>query len=192
MSHRKAQNLEIDNLDIQILSILMKNATTPYTEIAKELIVSGGTIHVRMKKLEEMGVIKGASLEVDPQKLGYDITAFLGIYLEKGSQYNEAVKQLKTIKEIVELHYTTGEWSIFAKIVCHDTTHLREVLNEQIQGVKGIQRTETFISLEESIRRQIASVLEGGEDEPLDALEGTRGANISEREAGRSFWQFWR
>ena len=155
MSHRKAQNLEIDNLDIQILSILMKNATTPYTEIAKELIVSGGTIHVRMKKLEELGVIKGASLEVDPQKLGYDITAFLGIFLEKGSQYNDAVKQLKTVKEIVELHYTTGSYSIFAKIICHDTTHLREVLNEQIQGVKGIQRTETFISLEESIKRQI-------------------------------------
>lgn len=155
MSHRKGQNLEIDNLDIQILSILMKNATTPYTEIAKELIVSGGTIHVRMKKLEEMGVIKGAALEVDPQKLGYDITAFLGIFLEKGSQYHEAVKQLRTVKEIVELHYTTGSYSIFAKIVCHDTTHLREVLNEQIQSVKGIQRTETFISLEESIRRQI-------------------------------------
>jgi Lrp/AsnC family transcriptional regulator for asnA, asnC and gidA len=78
MPHRKPQNLEIDNLDIQILSILMKNATTPYTEIAKELIVSGGTIHVRMKKLEEMGVIKGASLEVNPQKLGYDVTAFPG------------------------------------------------------------------------------------------------------------------
>ncbi len=156
MPHRKPQNLEIDNLDIQILSILMKNATTPYTEIAKELIVSGGTIHVRMKKLEEMGVIKGASLEVDPQKLGYDITAFLGIFLEKGSQYTEAVKQLKTVPEIVELHYTTGMYSIFAKIVCHDTTHLREVLNEQIQSVKGIQRTETFISLEETIRRQIS------------------------------------
>ena len=156
MPHKKPQNLEIDNLDIQILSILMKNATTPYTEIAKELIVSGGTIHVRMKKLEEMGVIKGASLEVNPQKLGYDITAFLGIFLEKGSQYNEAVKQLETVKEIVELHYTTGSYSIFAKIVCHDTTHLREVLNEQIQSVKGIQRTETFISLEESIRRQIS------------------------------------
>ncbi|HEX3383573.1 MAG TPA: Lrp/AsnC ligand binding domain-containing protein [Mucilaginibacter sp.] len=155
MSQRKPQNLEIDNLDVQILSILMKNATTPYTEIAKELIVSGGTIHVRMKKLEEMGVIKGASLEVDPQKLGYDITAFLGIYLEKGSQYHEAVKALKAVKEIVELHYTTGSYSIFAKIVCHDTTHLREVLNEHIQSVKGIQRTETFISLEESIRRQI-------------------------------------
>lgn len=155
MSHRKAPNLEIDNLDVQILSILMKNATTPYTEIAKELIVSGGTIHVRMKKLEEMGVIKGASLEVDPQKLGYDITAFLGIYLEKGSQYNEAVKKLSTVNEIVELHYTTGSYSIFAKIVCHDTNHLREVLNEHIQSVPGIQRTETFISLEESIKRQI-------------------------------------
>ena len=156
MSHRKAQNLEIDNLDIQILSILMKNATTPYTEIAKELIVSGGTIHVRMKKLEELGVIRGASLEVNPQKLGYDVTAFLGIFLEKGSQYNEAVKQLKMVPEIVELHYTTGSWSIFAKIVCHDTNHLREVLNENIQGVPGIQRTETFISLEESIKRQIS------------------------------------
>ncbi|MFD1256813.1 Lrp/AsnC ligand binding domain-containing protein [Mucilaginibacter terrae] len=156
MPHRKAQNLEIDNLDIQILSILMKNATTPYTEIAKDLIVSGGTIHVRMKKLEEMGVIKGASLEVNPQKLGFDVTAFLGIYLEKGSQYHEAVKKLKEINEIVELHYTTGEWSIFAKIVCHDTNHLREVLNENIQGVPGIQRTETFISLEESIKRQIS------------------------------------
>ena len=155
MAQRKALNSEIDNLDIQILSILMKNATTPYTEIAKELIVSGGTIHVRMKKLEELGVIKGASLEVDPQKLGYDVTAFLGIFLEKGSQYNDAVKQLQTVKEIVELHYTTGSWSIFAKIVCHDTNHLREVLNEHIQSVKGIQRTETFISLEESIKRQI-------------------------------------
>jgi len=156
MPHRKPQNLEIDNLDVQILSILMKNATTPYTEIAKDLIVSGGTIHVRMKKLEEMGVIRGASLEVNPQKLGYDVTAFLGIFLEKGSQYNDAVKQLQNVKEIVELHYTTGSWSIFAKIVCHDTTHLREVLNEQIQSVPGIQRTETFISLEETIKRQIS------------------------------------
>lgn len=156
MPHKKPHNSEIDNLDIQILSILMKNATTPYTEIAKELIVSGGTIHVRMKKLEDLGIIKGANLEVNPQKLGYDVCAFLGIFLEKGSQYNEAVKQLKTVNEIVELHYTTGSWSIFAKIICRDTTHLREILNEQIQSVQGIQRTETFISLEESIKRQIS------------------------------------
>lgn len=155
MPVKKPHNSEIDNLDIQILSILMKNATTPYTEIAKELIVSGGTIHVRMKKLEELGIIKGANLEINPQKLGYDICAFLGIFLEKGSQYNNAVKQLQTVNEIVELHYTTGSWSIFAKIICRDTTHLREILNEQIQSVEGIQRTETFISLEETIKRQI-------------------------------------
>ncbi len=155
MPLKKPHNSEIDNLDIQILSILMKNATTPYTEIAKELIVSGGTIHVRMKKLEDLGIIKGANLEINPQKLGYDVCAFLGIFLEKGSQYNNAVKQLKTVNEIVELHYTTGSWSIFAKIICRDTTHLREILNEQIQSVEGIQRTETFISLEESIKRQI-------------------------------------
>ncbi|RYE36082.1 MAG: winged helix-turn-helix transcriptional regulator [Sphingobacteriaceae bacterium] len=155
MPLKKPHNSEIDNLDIQILSILMKNATTPYTEIAKELIVSGGTIHVRMKKLEDLGIIKGANLEINPQKLGYDVCAFLGIFLEKGSQYNNAVKQLQTVNEIVELHYTTGSWSIFAKIICRDTTHLREILNEQIQSVEGIQRTETFISLEESIKRQI-------------------------------------
>ncbi|MGI4020726.1 MAG: Lrp/AsnC ligand binding domain-containing protein [Janthinobacterium lividum] len=155
MPLKKPHNSEIDNLDIQILSILMKDATTPYTEIAKELIVSGGTIHVRMKKLEDLGIIKGANLEINPQKLGYDVCAFLGIFLEKGSQYNNAVKQLQTVNEIVELHYTTGSWSIFAKIICRDTTHLREILNEQIQSVEGIQRTETFISLEESIKRQI-------------------------------------
>jgi Lrp/AsnC family transcriptional regulator for asnA, asnC and gidA len=155
MTAKRIQNLEIDNLDLQILSILMKDATIAYTEIAKQLIVSGGTIHVRMKKLEEMGIIRGVTLQVDPQKLGYDVCAFLGIYLEKGSQYHEAVKQLRAIKEVVELHYTTGGYSMFAKIICRDTTHLREVLNEHIQSITGIQRTETLISLEESISRQI-------------------------------------
>jgi Lrp/AsnC family transcriptional regulator, regulator for asnA, asnC and gidA len=148
-------NFELDNLDTQILSILMEDATIPYTEIAKKLIVSGGTIHVRMKKMQDMGVIRGANLIIDPQKIGYDICAFLGIYLEKGSQYHDAVESLKKVKEIVEMHYCTGAYSIFAKIICRDTTHLREVLNEHIQAVKGIQRTETFISLEESIKRQI-------------------------------------
>lgn len=152
---KKNENFELDNLDIQILSILMSDASIPYTEIAKKLIVSGGTIHVRMKKMEELGIIKGSSLIIDPQKVGFDITAFLGIYLEKGSQYNNAVEQLRQVKEVVELHYCTGTYSMFAKIICRDTTHLRKVLNEDIQSVKGIQRTETIISLEESIKRQI-------------------------------------
>ena len=153
---KRNDNYELDNLDTQILSILMNNASIPYTEIAKKLIVSGGTIHVRMKKMEELGVIRGSNLTINPQKIGFDITAFLGIYLEKGSQYNHAVEQLKQVKEVVELHYCTGTYSMFAKIVCRDTTHLRKVLNEDIQAVKGIQRTETIISLEESIKRQIS------------------------------------
>jgi Lrp/AsnC family transcriptional regulator for asnA, asnC and gidA len=155
MIEKKLTNSQVDNLDLQILSVLMKDATTPYSDIAKELIVSGGTVHVRMKKLQEMGVVTGSHLIVNPQKIGFDICAFLGIFLEKGSQYNNAVNMLNEIKEIVELHYTTGLYSIFAKIACRDTAHLRKILNESIQIIPGIQRTETFISLEESIKRQI-------------------------------------
>ncbi len=158
MHEKTTSNLEIDKLDKQILSILMNNAMTPFTEIAKELVVSGGTIHVRMKRLEEMGVIKGSNLLIDPQRIGYDVCAFLGIYLEKGSHYKNAVGAMREIKEVVELHYTTGAWSIFAKIICRDTNHLREILNERIQEISGIQRTETFISMEESIKRQITLV----------------------------------
>lgn len=155
MPSKSYSYLELDNLDRQILSILMKNATKPYTEIAKELIVSGGTIHVRMKKMEEMGIIRGANLIIDPQKLGYDVCAFIGIFLEKGTHYKTAVGFLEKIPEVVEVHYTTGSYSIFAKVICRDTAHLREVLNEKIQVVEGVQRTETLISMEESIRRQI-------------------------------------
>ncbi len=158
MHEKTTSNLEIDKLDRQILSMLMNNAMIPFTEIAKELIVSGGTIHVRMKRLEEMGIIKGSNLVIDAQKIGYDVCAFLGIYLEKGSHYKSAVQAIENIPEVVELHYTTGAWSMFAKINCRDTNHLREVLNEGIQTIAGIQRTETFISLEESIKRQITLV----------------------------------
>ncbi len=153
-----SDHYEIDKLDKQILSLLMKDATLPYTDIAKKLVVSGGTVHVRMKKLQEMGVVKGSQFMIDPMKIGYDICAFLGIFLEKGSEYNEAVARMKQIDEIVELHYLTGTYSMFAKIVCRDTNHLREVLNEKIQSIKGVSRTETFISLEESIKRQIKVV----------------------------------
>ncbi len=158
MQEKTILNLEIDKLDKQILSMLMNNSMIPFTEIAKELVVSGGTIHVRMKRLEEMGVIRGSNLVIDAQKIGYDICAFLGIYLEKGSHYKNAVSAIEKIPEVVELHYTTGAWSMFAKINCKDTKHLRQILNEKIQVIEGIQRTETFISLEESIKRQITLV----------------------------------
>ena len=150
---------EIDEIDRQILSILMKDAKTPYTDIAKQLFVSSGTIHVRMKKLEQMGVVKGAELKVDYASLGYDITAFLGIYLEKSFMFDDAAEALINIPEIVSVHYTTGNYSMFAKIICKDTKHLREVLHDKIQKIEGIQRTETLISLQESIDRQIDIIM---------------------------------
>jgi Lrp/AsnC family transcriptional regulator for asnA, asnC and gidA len=146
---------DIDKLDKQILSLLMHNAKQPYTDIAKQLHVSGGTIHVRMKKLEDAGVVKGYHLAVDYGKLGYDICAFLGIYLDKSSLYDDVAAELERIPEIVAVHYTTGLYSIFAQIICRDTTHLRDVLHDKIQKIVGIQRTETFISLQESVERPI-------------------------------------
>ncbi len=149
------KNLEIDNVDYQILSLLMEDAGTPYTEIAKKINVSGGTVHVRMKKLQEMGIVKGSSLVINYSKLGYDITAFLGIYLEKSSFYDQAAQELQQIPEVVNVHYTTGNYSMFVKIICRDTQHLREVLHDKIQKVTGISRTETIISLQESMNRNI-------------------------------------
>jgi Lrp/AsnC family transcriptional regulator for asnA, asnC and gidA len=147
------KKFELDPLDYRILEILVKDANLPYTEIGTRLDVSGGTVHVRMKKMESLGIVKGAQLLIDYSKIGWDITAFLGIYLDKSSLYEDVAKQLEQIPEVVNIHYTTGIYSIFAKIICRDTQHLREVLHDKIQRVTGIQRTETFISLEESLIR---------------------------------------
>jgi len=156
------ENPEIDQLDRQILAKLIEDGKMPYTDIAKQLYVSSGTIHVRMKKMEQMGIVLGSSLTVDYQKLGYDITAFLGVYLDKSSLYDEVAEQLKQIPEIIEANYTTGLYSIFARIVCKDTNHLRVVLHDKIQKIPGIQRTETFISLEQSINRPV-NFMDAGE-----------------------------
>ena len=147
------KKFELDPLDYKILEILVKDANLPYTEIGSRLDVSGGTVHVRMKKMESLGIVKGAQLLIYYAKIGWDISAFLGIYLDKSSLYEDVAKQLEQIPEVVNIHYTTGIYSIFAKIICRDTQHLREVLHDKIQRVTGIQRTETFISLEESLIR---------------------------------------
>jgi Lrp/AsnC family transcriptional regulator, regulator for asnA, asnC and gidA len=149
------KKLEIDNTDLKILALLMQDAKMPYTTIGEKIFVSGGTVHVRMGKMEEMGIVKGSQLIIDPVKLGWDISAFLGIYLDKSELYDTVAKQLEEIPEVVAINYTTGQYSIFAKIVCRDTQHLREVLHDKIQKVGGIQRTETFISLEERFNRPI-------------------------------------
>ena len=147
--------MQLDKTDLKILSLLMQDAKMPYTEIANQIHVSGGTVHVRMKKMEKMGITTGSHLTVDYSKLGYDITAFLGIYLDKSSLYDQVSNAMKEIPEIVGAHYTTGTYSIFAKIICRDTNHLRDVLHDKLQRIQGIQRTETFISLEESIDRHL-------------------------------------
>ena len=147
-------NYEIDNIDLQILELLLKNAKKPYTEVAKQVYVSGGTVHVRMRKLEEAGIVQGTTLLIDYAKLGYDITAFIGIFLSKSELYDEVINKLKQIPEITSVHYTTGNYSMFAKMHCKDTKHLKNVLHDKIQKVEGITRTDTMISLEESINRE--------------------------------------
>ncbi|AGK98216.1 MAG: Lrp/AsnC ligand binding domain-containing protein [Clostridium sp.] len=145
----------LDELDIQILDILVKDSRTPYLEIARQCHVSGGTIHVRMKKMEDLGIIKGTKLIIDNSKLGYDVCCFIGIYLDKATSYLSALEQLKGIKEIVELHYTTGEYSIFSKVICKSIGDLQDLLMTKIQVIDGVQRTSTFISLSQPIDRNI-------------------------------------
>ena len=145
--------MKLDNTDLRIISMMLEDAKTSYAEIGKELHVSGGTVHVRLKKLSEMGVITGSKLKVDFSKLGFDVIAFVGIFLEKSQYYANVIADLNDIPEVISAHYTTGNYSIFTQILCRDTDHLREVLSTKVQQIEGIQRTETFISLEESIHR---------------------------------------
>ena len=141
-----AAKLNLDKLDLQIIHEMLGDAEISYAELGKKLFVSGGTIHVRIKKLEEFGIVKGKKLRVDLKSLGYDITAFVGIFLEKSSLYDVVAKDLEKIPEIVRLNYTTGNYSMFLEIVCKDINQLRFVLHDELQKIKGIERTETFIS----------------------------------------------
>jgi len=150
-----ACNLQLDDLDFQILSILFNDSRTPFLEIARQSHVSGGTIHVRMKKMEDLGIIKGTKLIVDNSKLGYDVSCFIGIRLDKASSYQDVLKEMKAIDEIVELHYTTGEYSIFIKLICKNISHLQDILMNKIQNINGVQSTNAFISLLKPIDRNI-------------------------------------
>lgn len=147
--------LNLDKLDLQIIEHMMSDAEISYADLGKKLFVSGGTIHVRIKKLQKDGVIKGTRLDPDLKLLGYDVIAFIGIYLRESSLYDTVAKELYKIKEIVRLNYTTGNYSMFAEVVCKDISELRDVLHEKLQKIKGIERTETIISLEESFSRNV-------------------------------------
>lgn len=148
-------SLNIDKLDLEIIQQLTHDASISYAELGKKLFVSPGTIHVRIKKMQDAGIINGMRFHVDLKQLGYDVIAFIGIYLEKSSLYDTVARELKKIPEIVRMNYTTGNYSIFAEIVCRDIGQLRSVLHDELQKIKGIERTETFISLEESLNRGV-------------------------------------
>ena len=147
--------LNLDKLDYQIIPEMLGNAEISYADLGKKLFVSGGTIHVRIKKLEDSGIVKGRRLAVDLKALGYDVVAFIGIFLEKSSMYDSVAKELKKIPQVVRVNYTTGNYGMFIEIVCKDIQQLRFVLHDELQKIKGIERTETIISLEESFIRNV-------------------------------------
>ena len=149
------QNIHIDGIDKKILRALIEDARTPILEIAREVGVSGAAIHQRLRKLEKSGLLAGSKFILNPKKLGYTTMAFIGIFLDKAMNNPDAVKQLKRIPEVLECHYTTGNWSILIKVLCKDNEHLMHVLNKEIQTISGVSRTETFISLDHQIDRQI-------------------------------------
>lgn len=146
---------KIDNLDRRILNIVMRNARIPSKDVAIECGVSRAAIHQRIQRLVEMKVIVGSGYNVNPKKLGYNTCTYVGVKLEKGSMYREVVKELENIPEVVECHFTTGPYSMLIKVFARDNQNLMELLNDRIQHIPGVTETETLISLEQSLNRQI-------------------------------------
>lgn len=151
---------KIDNLDRKILNHIVRNARTPSKDIAVACGVSRAAIHQRIARLTEMGVITGSGYYVNAKKLGFNTCTYVGVKLEKGSMYREVVKELEKIPEVVECHFTTGPYSMLIKVYAQDNLHLMELLNDRIQHIVGVTETETLISLEQSLNRQIRIPLE--------------------------------
>ncbi len=152
-------SIKIDDLDRKILSMITKNARIPYLEVARECNVSGAAIHQRIQRLQNVGVITGSEFIISPSKVGYHTCAFIGIFLKKASLFDEVSEQLEQIPEVVECHYTTGEYAIFIKIYAHNNEHLKGILHNKVQAIQGISSTETIISLDESFKRQLPADL---------------------------------
>ncbi len=143
----------MDKTDQIILKTLSKDARATLKALAKACKLSTVAVHQRLKKLEENGTIKGYQIELDYAKIGYTTIVFVGVFLERSSLYREVLKKLDKIPEVLECHFTTGNFSLLIKIICKDNQDLMYVLNEKIQGIKGVSRTETFIVLENGIKR---------------------------------------
>jgi Lrp/AsnC family transcriptional regulator for asnA, asnC and gidA len=146
---------KIDSIDKKILRILLTNARIPFKDVAAETGVSRAAIHQRVQHLMEAGVITGSSFDVNPKSLGYSTCTYVGITLEKGSMYKSVVEELQHIPEVVECHFTTGPYTMMVKLYARDNEQLMELLNGRLQGIHGVMSTETLISLEQSIKREI-------------------------------------
>ena len=148
-------SFQIDSLDRRILSILTKNARAPFLEVARACNISGAAVHQRVQRLIQLGIISGSQFNVDPKKLGYKTCAFIGIFLDNAALFNSVSEKLIRIPEITQCHYITGEYAMFLVVYTRDNDHLRAVLADKIQAIKGVARTETFISLNVLIDRQM-------------------------------------
>lgn len=146
---------KIDKLDRQILNIISRNARIPFKDVAEVCGVSRAAIHQRVARLIEDGVITGSGFYVNAKSIGYTTCTYVGLNLERGNMYKEVIKELEKIPEIVECHFTTGPYTMLAKVYARDNEHLMDLLNNHIQSVKGIVSTETLISLEQGIRREL-------------------------------------
>lgn len=147
--------VQLDALDKKILSLIKSDARTPFLEVARKCGISGAAVHQRVQRLTKTGIIKGSELILDPEKMGYSTCTYIGIFLEKASFYKDVVEELKNIPEITQCHYTTGNWSIFIKLYTKNNKSLKDILVNKLQSIKGVIRTETFISLEEGFSRQL-------------------------------------
>ena len=146
---------KLDKLDKKIMEIISVNARIPFKDVAVECGVSRAAIHQRVQHLIEDGVITGSGFDVNPKSLGYSTCTYVGIRLERGSMYKDVVKQLMNIPEIVECHFTTGPYTMLVKLYVRDNEQLMHLLNNQLQCIHGVVSTETLISLEQSIKREI-------------------------------------
>ncbi len=146
---------QLDEIDLKILDIIIKNARTPFKDVALEVGISRAAVHQRVNRMIDMEVITGSGYLINPKKVEFRTCTYIGIFLEKGGIYSEVVKHLEKILEIVECHYTTGQYAIFIKVYAKDNEHLKKVLNTKIQKIPGISSTETFISLEETFKRPL-------------------------------------
>ena len=146
--------LNLDSLDEKILQMIASNARIPFLEVARACRVSGAAIHQRIQKLVKLGVLKGSQYILDPEKIGYDTCAYMGLFLKDPSDFDRVVAALEQIPEVVECHYTTGDYDMFIKIYARNNNHMLSIIHDKLQPL-GLQRTETIISFHEAFSRQM-------------------------------------